>query len=112
MYGAFSHTYGTINGVVEVNWNWHVAPIVKLRDNELYILDPLMGSKPLKKDDYHLMLSVGIINAQGTGGTQGTITGYVTCRPDTYDNNDDCFNPHRATSLQTFERETKLLLDM
>ena len=73
---------------------------------DLYILDPLMGHKPLKKDEYHRMLEVEILN------TRGSISGYVTCRPDTYDNADDCFNPHRFTSLQTFEMETKLFLDL
>ena len=105
IYGSFFHSFDTIYGVLEVNWGWHVAPMVKV-GTDLYILDPLMGHKPLKKDEYHRMLEVEILN------TRGSISGYVTCRPDTYDNADDCFNPHRFTSLQTFEMETKLFLDL
>ena len=119
MYGPFTNSYDTKDGFEEVNWTWHVAPIVKLRvydehekkmRDELFILDPLMGSKPLKKDDYHLTLRLGVHSRIRTY-TVGTITGYVTCHPDTFDNQADCFNPDRATSLQSFETETRTFLD-
>ena len=102
MYGSFFHLLEEENKVREVQWKFHVAPIVKLRDNELYVLDPLMYPEPVKKDEYHSKLI----------GTKGDMSGYVTCQPDTYDNAADCFNPDRARSLQSLDMDAKMFLDM
>ena len=65
-----------------ITWNYHVAPIIKLNDGELYILDPVVSDKPMKKDAYHSEI----------GGESSKLNGYVTCQPDTYDEKDDCFD--------------------
>ena len=79
--------------VKQITWGQHVAPIVKLKDNELYILDPLISNTPMKLDDYHLALE----------STGSKISGYVTCQPDTYVQFDDCFNPDKESTLMDFE---------
>ena len=88
--------------VKQITWAQHVVPIVKLNDNQLYILDPLISNTPMKRDDYHLALK----------STGSEITGYVTCQPDTYDQFDDCFNPEKESTLMDFESDKLTFLNL
>ena len=57
-----------------VNWNHHVAPVVKIEENKIveqYILDPAVSPSPTKKRDWYALL---------TQTTQSGITGSVTCK--------------------------------
>ena len=78
MFGSFERTF---DGQA-ITWAYHVAPIIKLNDGELYILDPVLSDKPMKKDAYHSEMA----------GGSSKLNGYVTCQPDTYDEKDDCFD--------------------
>ena len=79
-----------------VRWNMHVAPIIKLQDSELYILDPMMKEVPMKKVAYHA--EIGNPENKKTDPTDGKVyvsklTGYITCKPETFDILHDCFEP-------------------
>ena len=105
MFGSLvSHVKEMGKKIREVNWDNHIAPIVKLKDNALYILDPLVSNRPMKRDEYHSALE----------STGSKITGYVTCQPDTYGHEDDCFNPDKmeAKKLETHNDKTSLFLLM
>ena len=39
----------------EARWSYHVVPIVKLNDNQLYILDPIINPSPVRKEEYYPM---------------------------------------------------------
>ena len=69
----------------------HVAPIIRLKDSELYILDPLVSEGPMKKDEYHA--EIGNANHPSNPLIRSRLDGYVTCVPETYDHNHDCFEP-------------------
>jgi len=71
----------TVNGYVE--WVWHVAPIVRLRDGKLYVLDPSLSANPIEKESWHELMTE----------YPGKVTGYVTCESNTYLAWDECFNP-------------------
>lgn len=103
MFGSLvSHVKEMGKKIREVTWDNHVAPIGKLRDNALYILDPLVSNRPMKRDEYHSALE----------STGSKIKGYVTCQPDTYGHEDDCFNPDKmeAEKLKTHNELTSMHL--
>ena len=105
MFGSLvSHVKEMGKKIREVTWDNHVAPIVKLRDNALYILDPLVSNRPMKRDEYHSALE----------STGSKIKGYVTCQPDTYGHEDDCFNPDKmeGEKLKTHNELTSMHLMM
>ena len=79
-----------------LRWDMHVAPIIKLQDSELYILDPMVSKVPMKKADFHA--EIGNPENKKTHPTDGRViaselTGYVTCKPETFDVLHDCFEP-------------------
>ena len=91
-------TKNAINGK-DVSWGFHVAPALKISGkNELYILDPSIRPIPLTKSEYHEKF-------------RGAITGYVTCDSDTYNHQDDCFNPTRASFEELLSVDRDLYLD-
>ena len=66
-----------------VRWIWHVAPMVRLNNGKLYIMDPALNGDAVEKDVwYKLMLSEPDAN----------ITGFVTCDSETYKEFSSCFN--------------------
>ena len=74
-------------GKDHVNWKYHVAPAVKISGKEeLYILDLSISAYPMRKSKYHAIF-------------KKKLTGYVTCDSETYDAEDDCFAPTRASLL-------------
>ena len=72
----------TLNGIVR--WRYHVAPIVRLKDGKLYILDPALSADPIEKEKWY-----GLMLAQ----PESDITGYVTCEHATYHIWKSCFHP-------------------
>ena len=70
-----------------LNWNFHVAPIVEIEENEIveqYILDPAVSPSPTKKRDWYALI---------TQSTQSRITGSVTCKENALSHIvDDCLN--------------------
>ena len=72
-----------------VRWSYHVAPIVKLNDHKLYVLDPALSPHPIEKEMWHQLCT----NGRYPGDLQSRLTGYVTCEHDTYAPHQDCFNP-------------------
>ena len=95
-----------------VRWTMHVAPIIRLKDSELYILDPLLSDGPMKKDEYHA--EIGNANHMSI---RSRLTGYVTCVPETYANNYDCFEPKNNANDPNIEDDdltfdTKAALDL
>ena len=78
---------------------YHVAPALKISEKAaLYILDPSISSIPLTKSEYHEIF-------------RGMITGYVTCESDTYDHQDDCFNPEKASDEESLSVYNELYLN-
>ena len=73
-----------------------------LDDAQLYILDPVMSNRPMKKNEYHSELK---------GTANSDLTGFVTCEPETYDNRHDCFDPKNNPSTD-IEGETRTLLTL
>ena len=72
----------------KISWAAHVAPIIKLKDGEFYILDPGVSNKPLTKEAYHNKWT--------------TLDGYVTCQHDAYNFAADCFNPENIPSSELY----------
>ena len=91
-----------------LRWGFHVAPIIRLADLSLYILDPLLSEGPMTKEDAHL--EIGNPNNNGYHPDYGHflssyLTGYVTCKPETYDHDDDCFEPDNTPSKPDYEHD-------
>ena len=96
MFGIFIRDVAKGNPGEFLRWDMHVAPIIRLEDSELYILDPLLSHEPMKMDAVHADL--GNPNNRKQHPTDGRIiaselTGFVTCEPETYDLLHDCFEP-------------------
>ena len=96
MYGTFIYKVEKGDPGETVRWKFHVAPIIKLKDSELYLLDPLISEGPMKKNEYHA--KIGNPENQQQHPIHNTLirselTGYVTCKPETYDFEHDCFEP-------------------
>ena len=103
VYGNFVYLVKKGSPGEKLTWTYHVTPIIKLKDGELYVLDPLISHRPIKKADYFNLL-------KSTEGSQ--ITGYVTCKPGTYDGSaTDCFNPTEEGSYY-FHKWTQDFLTM
>ena len=83
----------------DVNWGYHVTLALKISEkNVLYILDPSISPIPLTKSEYHEIF-------------RGMTTGYVTCHSDTYNLQDDCFNPTRASLEELLAVDQDLFLN-
>ena len=98
-----------------VRWDMHVAPIIKLQDSELYILDPMIRNVPMKKADFHA--EIGNPENKKPHPTDGTViaselTGYVTCKPETYDVLHDCFEPANNPTDPDIVKETNEVLNL
>ena len=87
----------------EALWNYHVAPIIRLNDEHLYVFDPIVQPTPIRKESYHERL---------TATDDTSVEGSVTCLPITYDTHHKCFKSDQqaleAYQLQK-EAETKFL---
>ena len=87
----------------EVRWKYHVVPIVRLNDNHVYILDPIVNPAPVRKEEYYHMI---------TTFWDTSITGSVTCLPITYQEGSKCFQsdqPAMNRYLRYKAREKKSL---
>ena len=73
----------------QVRWRYHVAPIVKLNDDQFYILDPALSADPIAKDEWYGM----IVTTPNQYKVKSATTGLVTCWPNTYTPIDECFDP-------------------
>ena len=72
-------------------WNHHVAPIIRINDMILYVLDPGISAVPLLKNQWHDIMTRSM---DKQSGIHPYITGYVTCRTDAYYlAHSDCINP-------------------
>ena len=80
-----------------ISWEYHVAPIIKLKDGEFYILDPGVSNKPLKKEAYHNKWT--------------TLQGYATCQHGAYNIGADCFDPENVADSELYWT-TKAWLDL
>ena len=61
-----------------------MAPIVRLNDGKLYILDPALSGDAIEKEKWHNLMSEN---------PEAKITGYVTCEHGTYFQHSRCFEP-------------------
>ena len=95
MFGSFIRTVKKGKPGEFVRWTKHVAPIIRLKDTELYILDPLLSDGSMKKDEFH----AEIVNANHMS-IRSRLDGYVTCVPDTYAN---CFEPKNKANDPNIE---------
>ena len=92
----FFETENARNGR-DVEWQFHVAPAVKIRSlKPLLILDPSISPIPLTKAKFHQMFR-----------DTGRLTGYVTCEANTYGMGDSCFRP---VSMYDPKKEGKITL--
>ena len=114
MFGVFVRNVNKRNAEDFVRWKMHVAPIIRLKDSELYILDPLLSDGPMKKDEYHA--EIGNANHMSI---RSRLTGYVSCVPETYANNYDCFEPKNNANDPniedddlSFDTKAALFLDL
>ena len=77
--------------VHECTWTYHVAPIIKIKDQH-YILDPGVSPSPMKRHDWYDLLSKHTDTAKNN--EKGEITGHVTCETKTFDPQHDCLHPN------------------
>jgi hypothetical protein len=66
-----------------------VAPIIKLKDDQFYILDPALSADPIPKNEWYGML----VTNPNQYKLHSKITGLVTCWPNTYSLAEECFDP-------------------
>ena len=97
------------NGVRQVAWEYHVAPVIGLAENTdsekrptLYILDPAMSAEPILRDDWYRILT------KNNDSTDEVIipsekTGSVTCHSDTVSLKDHCFRPDPTDDDKKFK---------
>ena len=85
--GLSAKSNSTLDG--KVRWRYHVAPIVRLNDGMLYILDPALSANAIGKDSWYRLMD-------SLPGSR--ITGYVTCDSATYGSASYCFHPEPETS--------------
>ena len=78
------------NGLVA--WSYHVAPIVRLNDDKLYVLDPSLSADAVTKEEWYALMS---------GHEQANISGFVTCDTKTYVPSDSCFSPAKEAEEET-----------
>ena len=84
----FFETENARNGI-DVEWQFHVAPAVKIRSlKPLLILDPSISPVPLTKAKFHQMFK-----------DTGRLTGFVTCEADTFGMEDYCIRPDSMGDL-------------
>ena len=92
-------TFNTNNAMLnqigerQVVWNFHVAPIVRITENqnEFYILDPGISSQPIVRNDWIQMMTINDDTSE-VPALPARVTGRVTCAPNTYSTNDKCFD--------------------
>ena len=90
-------------------WDYHVAPIIKIKcpggctgkDGDLYVLDPVISSEPMLKDDFHAEL-------ESEGGSK--LIGYVTCQTNTFTEESNCFDPDLDSDLMAVDIYTEFFL--
>ena len=75
-----------------VDWGWHVAPIVRLNDGNLYVFDPALGGNAIPKQEWYALM---------TQKASSHISGFVTCDANTYRLESSCFHPTRRTDEET-----------
>ena len=75
-----------------VFWWFHVAPIVRLNDGKLYVLDPILDANPVEKKEWYSLM---------TQTDEANISGFVTCDSNTYHYYDSCFNPSKNSDQDT-----------
>ena len=85
VFGNLRVDSGGGNGIA--SWRYHVAPIIRLRDGKLYVLDPALSANPIEKESWYKMM---------TELPGSTITGYVTCKSHTYYPSNICLSPKRV----------------
>ena len=92
MFGRMHYVTTNARNGIDVVWENHVVPALRISENslssELYLLDPSISEIPLTKSAYHENFSKNLTHR---------ITGYVTCESDTYHVNYDCFNPEKVS---------------
>ena len=79
-----------MNGTVP--WWFHVAPIVRLDDGKLYVLDPTLGADAVEKEEWYALM---------TRTKEANISGFVTCDTNTYHYYDECFDPSKNNDENT-----------
>ena len=72
------------------SWRYHVALIVRLGDGKLYVLDPALSANPIEKESWY--------NRMTDFPSSSTITGYVTCKSNTFAPYVSCLSPERVNS--------------
>jgi len=81
-FGDLAAKSSSIRGGI-VRWGWHVAPLIRLNDGKLYVMDPALNGDAVHKEGwYKLMMSE----------PDAKITGFVTCDTETYKTENSCFN--------------------
>ena len=86
----------TLTGTL--SWKYHVAPIVRLYNKKLYILDPALSADAIEKEKWY-----GLMEA----APEANITGYVTCASASYWPFDYCL-PDPATHFDQNELESQI----
>ena len=73
----------------QIMWRSHIAPIIKLQDDQFYILDPALSADPIAKNKWYDML----VTNPNAYKVNSQMTGFVTCWPNTYTADNECFDP-------------------
>ena len=90
------------NGLQQVHWRYHTAPVIRLADSrdQFYILDPAISAEPILRDDWYQMM----VNSRALPGHDPLIIkGKVTCHSDTLTPIDNCFDPDPKTDYDDFD---------
>ena len=109
---VFGDLYQNYDGDT-LRWSYHVAPIIKIKcpggctgkGGDLYVLDPVISSEPMLKDDYHAEL-------ESNEESRSHITGFVTCKANTFSFRCKCFFPEDPSPTYDLKRFTDYALKM
>ena len=75
-----------------VGWGYHVAPIVRLNDEKLYVFDPALSDDAIPKEEWYALM---------TQKPSSFVSGFVTCDANTYREFNSCFKPKKNTDEET-----------
>ena len=88
-----------------LRWSYHVVPIIRLQDDQLYVFDPTLSNIPMKISSFYDAISVSVDGTRPAAKDyKDNVWGKVTCLPNTYSSLWKCFDPHspaESTKMET-----------
>ena len=101
-----------------IKWWYHVVPIIKLNDDQLYVFDPSLSTRPMTTNSFYETISVNEDGSRPpTKNYRDNVRGKVTCLPNTYNTAFKCFDPkyinlYKVRAIKQMQEKIQLFLTM